>query len=367
MYKILKVAPPILAVFILGCGSSSDEPKPVVEPVENELILYSTTLDRYLKISPEGNVEYLKCTINDGYVPVEEITGEYSNNELTLNYYGEELTSTLLESSEDGYKEFTDTSIYDYEIVESIPSYCDNDAVEVTSFFPKNAIAGVESEFLINIDYRLVSKDSAIIYPKFDTPALNKFSFNYEKIDITSGTRSASFSASMTPINGEDIESLITMRMMGLVDGSSSTYYDLADGKLNIAISAPENPIISESIVGTWTTECKELYDSLNDSNSRKYTYDITNDEIIWSYDLYTDSNCVDYIETRSSTDQYIDQGLITATEGIQVRLVEKRFRSNDPREDFFFAYNNMLFGLSRDEATNEIEAAFIDAYFLVE
>ena len=355
---------------MFGCGSGSDEPDLVVEPVEDELNLYSSTLDRYLKVSPEGNVQYLKCTINDGYVPVEEITGVYSNNKLTLNYYGQELISTLLESSEGGYKEFTNSSIFNYEIVEAIPSYCDNDSVEVTSFYPENAVAGVESEFIINIDYRLVSKDSAIIYPKFDTAALNKFSFNYEKIDITSGTKSASFSAWMTPINGEDIQSLVTLRMMGLVEGSSSTYYDLADDKLKMAISAPESPIISESIVGKWATECIELYSMLDDSNSRKYTYEISDDEIVWSYDLYTDSSCVDYIKTNSSNFSYSENGIVTAIEGIQVRQLEKRFVSGgyigDPEEDFFFAYNDVLFGLWRDETTDEIEAAFIDPYFLV-
>ncbi len=365
----LKVIAYLLATLMVGCGSSDDKTELNSESLELDLYLYSATLDHYLKISESGDVQYLKCSINDGYTQVEEIYGTYLDNKLTLNYFGEESISTLLEASEGGYKKYTDSSIDSYEIVESVPMYCENDAVEITSFYPKNTTAGVEAEFLVNIDYRLVSKESAIIYPKFESVALNKFSFNYDKIDITAGTRTASFSAVMTPLNGADIESFISLRMMGLVEGSSSVYYEMAEDSLNIDIAAPENPIISESIIGIWTTECMKLYDRLDESYSRKYTYEILNDEITWSYDLYSDHDCVDYLKTNTLTDQYVGKGMVEAIEGIQVHLLERRFVRGsyigEPREDFFFAYNNVLFGLSRDEQTGDIEAAFIEPYFL--
>ena len=364
-----KVATYLLVILMVGCGSSDDKTEPNGGPLELDLYLYSATSDHYLKISESGDVQYLKCSINNGYISVEEIFGTYLENQLTLNYYGKESISTLLESSEGGYKEFSGSSIISYETVESAPVFCENDAVEITSFYPKSTMSGLETEFVINIDYRLISKGSAIIYPKFDSVALNKFSFNYDKIDITAGIRSASFSTMMTPLNGVDIESLFSVKMMGLVEGSSSTYYEMAEDSSKINLTAPENPIISASLIGKWTTECIEIYDRLSESYSRKYSYEISNDEIIWSYDLYSDDNCVDYLKTNSSNDQYVDKGMVAAIEGIQVNLLETRFTHGsyigEPKESFFFAHNNMLFRLFRDEQTNEIRAEFIEPYFL--
>jgi hypothetical protein len=356
-------------VILVGCGSNDDNEIDLPSDLESDLILYSTESDHYLKISKIGNVHHLKCSINDGYIPVEQISGTYIGNKLTLNYYGEESISTLLEISDSEYRKYTDSSINSYEIVESVPVYCENDSIEITSFYPKSSTAGVESEFVINIDYRLASSESALIYPKFSSAALNKFSYNYDKIDILAGTRSASFTTMMTPLNNENIESTFSVRMMGLVENHTSLYYEKTLDSKILNISAPESPIISESYIGSWTTECFELYDLLSESSSRKYSYEISNDEITWSYDLYSDHNCMDYLETQASTDQYIDKGMVPAIEGIQVYLLETRFTHGsyvgDPKESFFFAYNNMLFKLSHDEQTGKIDAAFIEPYFL--
>jgi len=365
----LKVLVCLLVIMVAGCGSSGDGAEPNSEDLKPDLYLYSTTSDHYFKISGSGDVQYFKCSISDGYVPVEKITGTYLNNQLTLNYYGEESVSTLLKSDEGGYIQYTDSSIIPYVIVESVPMFCENDVVEITSFSPINAVAGLETEFVINIDYRLASEDVAVIYPKFDSAALNKFSFNYDKIDVTSGTRSASFSAMMTPINGVGIESLVSIKMMGLVEGGSNIYYEMTEDSIGIAIFAPEDPIVSESLIGTWKGDCIQIYDRLSDSYSRNYRYEISSDEIIWSYDLFSDNNCADYLETKTYTDQYVLKGMVEAVEGIQVHLLETRFVHGgyigEPKESFFFAHNNVLFGLSRNEETNEIGAAFIDPYFL--
>jgi hypothetical protein len=359
----------LFIVILVGCGSSDDNEMDLPSDLESDLILYSTESDHYLKISKSGNVHHLKCSINDGYIPVEQISGTYLENKLTLNYYGEESTSTLLEISDSEYRKYTDSLISSYDIAENVPDYCENDAIEITSFSPKSSTAGVETEFVINIDYRLASSESALIYPKFSSAALNKFSYNYDKIDILAGTRSASFTTMMTPLNSVDIESLFSVRMMGLVENNTSVYYEKSLDSEILNISAPESPIISESYTGSWTTDCFELEDLLNESSSRKYSYEISNDEITWSYDLYSDHNCTDYLETKASTEQYVDKGMVPAIEGIQVHSLETRFTHGsyigEPKESFFFAYNNMLFQLSRNEQTGEIDAEFIEPYFL--
>ncbi len=357
MSKFLNSLALICVTALVGCGSGSDEQTGNVA-----LTLYDSEDDYYLQITDSGEVRYLTCSIHDGYDLEESFSGKYTGDQLTITAFGNEYDLRLTQV--DGIYTLVDVEDEATVLDEAseVPTVCVNDAIEITSFSPERAVAGVETEFVVNYDYRLVSADTATIFSFLSSPSIGGI-FD-DKLEISAGTRSGSFTKTLVPVNGEEIEATLFVAMNGAeLNDEGEQILSVVDFA-SIDIAAPIEPIISQSYIGTWVGDCLDIDDFsgldsfYGGSNSRKLSRVYSENTIIQTYSYFSDHSCMEPSDSLVSNYSYTDKGSIYSPGGVEVSLLETRSVSGnsigEPKEEVVFVYNNVLVDVDVDEESGE-------------
>jgi hypothetical protein len=213
-----------LAFYIHACsggGSSSNEKKLQVES------WYNSTNDRYLILKSDNTAEVRECSVNEGYRLVNE--GYIEGNEITFDDETHDFTISDSMLTVNGV---------DYVLKDSMPEVCANDAIDVVSFHPESAIAGSETTFEVDYEYRLVSGDEAIVRLGFNDLTNDQIS-TIETATVYAGNGSGTISATATPQYydppggfkiflslGNDLVSLSSHEVDVVVNASSDTTED---------------------------------------------------------------------------------------------------------------------------------------------
>ncbi len=343
----------VSVIALAGCGSGNGKQTDNVA-----LTFYLSESDYYLQITDSGDARYFKCSINDGYVPIVGFSGKYQGDQLTTSFFGEESSVTLTEI--DGIYTGVDEEgeITTLDKVNEVPASCANDAIEITSFSPENAIAGVESEFVVNYDYRFLSSGSAFIFSGLVSPHLGGIPFS-KKIELSSGTSSGSFTTKIIPINAEELDATLTITMFRVRDSiqTTSELTSVFASSSTIGISAPTAPIRSQSYMGSWAKECINYKLSDGDTQSANGSLEISGDTIVLTNSYYSDKYCIGLVKSSVRNFTYVDKGKITDDSGLEARLLEIIYIDGDtnsePFEQIIFAYNNTLVYVFNDDESD--------------
>ncbi len=368
MGKFLNGLALISVTALAGCGSGDGEKTDNVA-----LTFYVSDGDRYLQITDDGYANFLKCTVNDGYVVDELITGVYADDLLTLTIFEDEYPYSLTEA--DGiYTLVGDEETIVLDSVAEVPVTCVNDALEITSFTPEYAEVGVETEFLVNFDYRLASLESAVISAGFTLFPIGGFIPLNATLEISKqGISSGSFVVSTVPkyFNEGDFKLHLAMHQPP-VDGD----IDIVIEDSVIIDVSQFNSIAPQSIIGSWTQEYSEANFGNDEIVCVKSNYTITDNNIDQSLFYYSDESCNNAIEDTGnewlgSSGSYIDKGILVTEGGIEARQIEYTFTSKNNGtgpltiEFVVYANNNKLHFSIKDEDTGEYSFSFLFPYIL--
>jgi len=185
----------LISVLISGCGSSSDN-----SLNESSEVWFFPDTNDYFEIKKSGVVSLYECSLHDGYVVDDALSGVVNNGELELFFEGGDSTIFYIESNGEVNSLVIDEFNISFDIVNEIPNSCDDDAIEITYFSPEDAIEGVETEFVVNFDYRLSSSESAIIEIGFTKDEVGTFTLTNSELEVLEpGTSSGSLTVSVFP------------------------------------------------------------------------------------------------------------------------------------------------------------------------
>lgn len=195
--------------------------------------------DGYLEIKESGDVLLRTCSLNDGYTAEEGISYKLAGNKLSTMMEGFTFSGTL-ELKKEGKQLVLS---YDKDIVlppghtlqseavlltkqDTIPDFCDGDAIEITYYSPKEAIEGELTTFTVDFSYRLSSSDKATIEVGF-TRKDHTTLLDNKKIELSSkGLGSDSFVVESVPlVIGSGVPYSMSILMEVNPSSSESTYY----------------------------------------------------------------------------------------------------------------------------------------------
>ena len=157
---------------------------------------YLATSDTFVEISSDDTVFIRECTLNDGYRV--SYTGTINGDTIFLNDGGELILR--LESDTLFVTVVSTDEVLELARMDSIPSLCQGDAIEITYVSPTSAIEGVLTTYIVNFDYRLSSSDSGEITLSFNTVDPNGFEVLDTLILPQAETSSGSLTADVVPI-----------------------------------------------------------------------------------------------------------------------------------------------------------------------
>lgn len=234
----------MISLILLGCGSGSDE--------LDFNGWYIPEQDTYLKVYDDGGVELLICTISNGYVADNSISGTLIGSELTINNSYGEFISNLVESQGEWSLISTETS-YEAPIIKAfqLPVSCEGDVIEITSYSPEQAVAGVETEFILNFDFRLSTLNEAVIESGYTASSEGNFYLTNNELEVTSpGLSSGSLMVVASPELFENAEPFrLHVIMYSPLDAEDGSFIPIAGTDVVIDLSENNNN-------GSLNTDC---------------------------------------------------------------------------------------------------------------
>ena len=184
----------LICLFIIGCNSDT-ESNGGEQIIEHWYFGHS---EQYISVGKDGLIKFFKCSINDGFIVDERVTGQLDENELVLFLEGgySQIYSVNYEDHQLTIDDFTFT----YELVSEIPQVCNSDAIEITYYSPTEAYEGTQTEFVVNFDYRL-THDNGVVEVGFTSGEGDEFTIVQGALyEISnSGTGSGSITLQHSP------------------------------------------------------------------------------------------------------------------------------------------------------------------------
>lgn len=157
--KLIEIILLMSVTLFFGCGGSSNS-SPINESAE---IWYFPDFNFYFSISRQGEVSVYRCSLYDGFVEDTTVSGWREGNQLEI-FYGDEMSQQyLVEGGENQSLLYVDHDIsVSFESALEIPTLCNDNAIEISFYSPEEVVEGVETEFVVNFDYRLVNEDGLV-------------------------------------------------------------------------------------------------------------------------------------------------------------------------------------------------------------
>jgi hypothetical protein len=195
----------LFSMFMAGCELNEDSSTSSdAEHIETSqaVIWYLPEFDAYYKFL--NNIIYsYRCSINNGYKLFRTQSGFISEESITFTDNEAPVTNDIEMQDGNNGLIIDDDFSYPFKLVTDIPLVCDGDAVEITYFSPEEVEEGVETNFVVNFDYRLASAENAVIDLGFTTEK-DTFIIAGDKFEITErGTSSGSLTARYIPTSIE--------------------------------------------------------------------------------------------------------------------------------------------------------------------
>ncbi len=178
-------------LILFGCSDSDD-----TTSVSYEGNWYNTSADSYLEITNSNTALFRECSVNNGYQVVG--SGELEGDSIPSGSFTYKLlrAGNKLTLSAEGLGDIAELILQS-----SIPSVCTGDAIEITFGSPTSATEGILTTFTVNFDYRLISRDSAIVYFGFNTSNSSNFTLTDNTFEITQAeSGSGSLTADIMPV-----------------------------------------------------------------------------------------------------------------------------------------------------------------------
>lgn len=180
-----------LCLFLIGCDGSDNSNSPSFKGN-----WYNQTTDDYLEIKNNNTVFIRECSVNNGYHVIS--SGEIDGDTL---YFGSFAYKLSRESNKLTVSSENSGFIWEYILQLSIPSNCTGDAIEITFISPSSVTEGMLTTFVVNFDYRLVSKENGIVYLGFNKTGPDTFTISDSTFEITQAeSGSGSLSAATLPV-----------------------------------------------------------------------------------------------------------------------------------------------------------------------
>lgn len=135
---------------------------PVVDPGdEPEAFTWFLPETRtYLDFAADQTFKVYKCSFNSGYVVDDSYSGSKSGSNLLVNFASGESGTYAINS---GNFKVRNDLLVSYQAAEKVPSYCNDDMIEIKSVTPTSVNSGNDQQFTVEVEYRLNSVDQAVV------------------------------------------------------------------------------------------------------------------------------------------------------------------------------------------------------------
>jgi hypothetical protein len=156
MNNLISVITIITALTITSCGGGGQNGDKL--PVDNKYvgIWYDDGNDTYLKILDSGVASLYICTLHEGYQENSGIYAEVINDELNVTEEQSSHVYSLQIQNQNLLLSSTNVSLA-LTMADSIPTICENDAIEIVYLSPLEVYEGELTTFIVNYEYRLTS------------------------------------------------------------------------------------------------------------------------------------------------------------------------------------------------------------------
>jgi hypothetical protein len=202
MNNLISVITIITALTITSCGGGGQSGDKT--PIDNKYagIWYDDENDTYLKILDSGVASLYICTLHEGYQENPGIYAEVINDELNVTEEQSSYVYSLQIQNQNLLLSSTNVSLA-LTMVDSIPTICENDAIEIVYLSPLEVYEGELTTFIVNYEYRLTSAENGEIGVGFTSDASGAYLISEENtLDVDStGSASGSFTLSHTPMS----------------------------------------------------------------------------------------------------------------------------------------------------------------------
>jgi hypothetical protein len=182
------------ALLISSCNNESSGGE-----VDSLEVWYLTQANVYLTIDSTGDVRSYECSVSDGYVQETDVSGQLIGNQMVISNSGSEDLIYTVELGENQRLVHEEYEV-PFEVAFEVPSTCNDDAIEITYFSPEEAPEGIETEFLLNFDYRVASSENMIIEIGFTFDQDGGFVLTNDELEVSSlGVSSGTLTAHYVP------------------------------------------------------------------------------------------------------------------------------------------------------------------------
>jgi len=184
----------ITSQILLGCGGGDDSGNDSGTSYVG--FWRSTSAAHYVEVTKDNTAYIRECTVSNGYSIA--YTGKVNGNDFSLLNFVYKLSL-----AQDVMTITTPSTNYtrEYARASSIPDVCTDDAIDVTFVSPTATTEGTSTNFIVNFDYRLASKNNGIVHLGFNVDRADLITLTNSTLEITSAeTGSGSLSATISPV-----------------------------------------------------------------------------------------------------------------------------------------------------------------------
>ena len=215
---------------------------------------YEEKSDTYLEIKESGVVLSRTCSLNNGYAIDEYISNKLTGNKLSTTARSTVKSGTLALKKEGAELHFSYHSIHAafpddkspltvsaFTKKDTIPDFCDGDAIEITYYSPKEATEDESTTFTVGYSYRLSSADEADSTVGFTITDHTLVMFG-DSTPLPKGLGSGSFSFDYAPSVVKDGVTYFVMVYMDInstENSESKTYLAKKEVKVLPKASSP--------------------------------------------------------------------------------------------------------------------------------
>jgi len=221
-------------LFVCGCGGGSDaKGTEVVDENNSSEIWHFQDTNLFFSIGNDGETKVYRCSLYDGFVEDNTLSGFRDGSELEMSIEGGEIQRYLIDENQNL---IIGDNLTPYSVVSEVPAVCTDDAIEITYYTPIETSVGVEVEFLVNFDYRFTGEE-AVIELGFTSDEDGSYTISQQdSYEVSSsGIGSGSISVSHSPIFlGDSIQYYLHINMDPIDPGNE--FYPFATDKKLISI-----------------------------------------------------------------------------------------------------------------------------------